>query len=90
MFDNLLFWRANQALICALYVAGAILAATGQAGHIVARTAAIVPLIHLLEIPLAMRVLKEQKPAMARLLVGTLLFGLFWWVPARRGLVQVA
>jgi len=90
MLDSRLFWRANQALILAVYVAGVVLAVTGRGDHIVARTAAIVPLVHLLEIPLAMRVLKEKKPAIGRLLVGTLLFGLFWWIPARRGLVQVA
>jgi hypothetical protein len=44
---------------------------------------------HLLEIPLAFHMLRGRNAQAPRVIVGTLLFGLIWWVPARRGVFSV-
>ena len=40
---------------------------------------------HVMEIPVAFMLLAEQKPAPLRLIIGTVLFGFTWWLPARWG-----
>ena len=90
MVDSSLFWRAHQALIVLFYAAAAVLAATGHTSHPVVRAAEIILVAHVLELPLALRATRERRPAMNRLVVGTLLFGFFWWIPVRRGLFAPA
>ena len=45
---------------------------------------------HLIEMPIAFRVLKDRKPDRLRVIAATFVFGLVWWIPAKRGLFAVA
>ena len=52
--------------------------------------ALVILIAHVLEIPLALKLLRERQPALPRLILMTTLFGFTWWLPARRGLYSVA
>lgn len=91
MLNNRNFWFAQMIVLLALYGAALLLALQGHGiEHIVVRIAVIVLAAHVLEVPIAFYVLKARKPQPLRLVVATLLFGLVWWLPARRGLLAVA
>ena len=61
----------------------------GQSGHFVVLLAGVILVAHVLELPLAFRVLKPRNPAPLRVLLGTFLFGFTWWLPAKRGIYPV-
>ena len=63
------------------------LALQGESGHRLVRFATVMLITHTLELPLVFRQLKSRGAATApvRVVVMTILFGLTWWVPARRG-----
>ena len=54
----------------------------------IALMAAIVLLVHVLELPLAFRALRDRNPSRRRVIAATLAFGAAWWLPARRGLFK--
>lgn len=86
MINNRNFWFVLMAALLALYGAALLLALQGHTpAHVVVRLALIVLAVHVLEIPLAFYMLKARKPRPVRLVFATLLFGLVWWLPARRG-----
>ena len=88
--NNRNFWFAPMAALLALYGAALLLILQGQTPeHVVVRLALIALAVHVLEIPLAFYLLKGRKPRTLRVVLGTLLFGLIWWLPARRGLLAV-
>ena len=89
MFNNKSFWGSQMALLLAVYLFAAFKLLQGDSSHIVVTIAAILLIAHALEIPLAYFMLKNRSPSFLRLLPLTLLFGLIWWVPARRGLFKV-
>jgi hypothetical protein len=89
MLDNRNFWLALCASLLAIYAAALVLLLQGQAGHVLVRLSAIILAAHLLEIPLAFNRLRERKPAPLRVVALTFVFGLAWWVPARRGVFAV-
>lgn len=89
MLNNRNFWIAQLLGLSLLYVVAAVLAWQGQTSHWIVLLAAVILIAHVLEIPLAFRVLKPQNPEPLRVLVLTLIFGLLWWVPAKRGLFAV-
>lgn len=88
MMDSKAFWLANNAVILALYGVAAVLFSQGQDSHWLVILAAVIVVAHVLEIPLAMKVLKDRHPSMGRLIVGTVLFGFTWWLPAKKGVYQ--
>ena len=89
MMDSKAFWLANNAVIAAIYIAADVLFLQGQTSHWLVILAAVIVVAHVLEIPLAMKVLKDKNPSMGRLVVGTVLFGFTWWVPAKKGIYKV-
>jgi len=89
MLNKPLFWISQMALLSAVYLFAAFKLLQGDSSHIMVTIAAVLLIAHALEIPLAYRVLKDRQPSAARLLPLTLLFGLIWWVPARRGIFKV-
>ena len=85
MLDNKNFWLALGVGLLAIYGAGLLFLIQGQPGHVLVRLSAIILVAHVLEIPLAFARLREKKPSALRLVALTFVFGLVWWVPARRG-----
>jgi len=83
------FWIVQNIALLGLYAAASVLCSAGQSGHVVVLIAAVVLAAHVLEIPLAFKVLKDRKPAALRVILGTFLFGFTWWLPAKRGIYPV-
>jgi len=83
------FWIAQNLALLVLYGAASVLCSTGQSGHLVVLLATVVLVAHVLEIPVAFKVLKDRKPAALRVILGTFLFGFTWWLPAKRGIYPV-
>lgn len=84
------FWIAQMCLLLALYGAALVLALLGHGlEHVVVRLSVIVLAVHLLEVPVAFFVLKGRNPQALRVIVATILFGLLWWLPAKRGVLPV-
>ncbi len=83
------FWQVQNAALFAFYMIAAALVIIGRLDHWAVLISALILAAHVLEIPLAMKVLKDKKPALGRLLVGTILFGFTWWLPAKKGLYKV-
>jgi hypothetical protein len=90
MLDNRNLWIALGAGLIAIYVAALLMLLQGQPGHVLVRLSAIILVAHLLEIPLAFNRLRERKPDPLRVIALTFVFGLVWWVPARRGVFAAA
>jgi hypothetical protein len=84
------FWYALMGGLLALYALAIVVALQGQVTHVAVRLTLAILVAHVLELPLAFRMLKDRQPRAARVVVATLLFGLLWWLPARRGLLPVA
>lgn len=89
MTDMKQFWQVNNAFLLALYLIAAALVMDGRTDHWGVILVAVILVAHVLEIPLAMKVLKDKNPSIGRLIVGTVLFGFTWWVPAKKGIYQV-
>lgn len=89
MFRSRTFWLLQMLALAALYLAAAWLAIHGMTAHVLVQMAGIILAAHVLEIPLAFYMLKERQPQVLRTMFATLLFGLVWWIPARRGLFAV-
>ncbi len=88
MTETKQFWQVNNAVLLALYMIAAVLVIDGRTDHWGVILAAVILVAHVLEIPLAMKVLKDKNPSMGRLIVGTVLFGFTWWLPAKKGIYQ--
>ena len=89
MLNQKPFWLVQMIGLSALYAYSLWLALSGQPTHMAVLVSALLLGAHVLEIPLAMRQLKAKQPSMARLIPLTILFGLIWWIPARRGVFEV-
>ena len=89
MINRKAFWIAQIVALTALYGYALARCLQGDSGHPAVIVSALVLVVHLLEIPLAFRVLKAHNPRPLRVVVCTQLFGLLWWVPAQRGLFAV-
>lgn len=83
------FWLALMAGCIAVYVAAIVHVALGHPSHRSVWLAGLFLGAHLLEIPLAFRQLQGRNAQPARVVLATLLFGVAWWLPARRGLFAV-
>ena len=89
MFESRNFWIANMVGLVFLYAGGLVLAIQGQSGHLLVKLDVIILAAHLLEVPWAFKVLKGKNPEPLRTAVMTFVFGLVWWVPAKRGIFAV-
>ena len=89
MMNNKSFWGAQMAALSLVYIYALFVGLSGQHTHPTVLIAALLLAAHALEIPLALYVLRGRSASLPRLLVLTLLFGLIWWIPARRGIFQV-
>lgn len=89
MTSSKTFWIANIAGLAAFYAYATMHLLQGDSGHRSVLVAAIILGLHVLEVPLAIFMLKGRNAQPLRVIVATLLFGLLWWVPARRGLFAV-
>lgn len=89
MMDSKGFWIFNNVVILAFYGFAAALLMAGNMQHWIVLVAAAILIAHVLEIPLAVKVLKDKNPSFGRLAIGTLLFGYTWWVPAKKGIYAV-
>ncbi len=89
MTNSKAFWIASMVGLIAFYTWAALHVATGDSGHRSVLVATIILGLHVLEIPVAFLLLKGRGANPLRVILGTLLFGLIWWVPARRGIFAV-
>lgn len=89
MFETKQFWQVQNAFLLAFYMIAGVLLFDGRTDHWAVLIAGIILVAHVLEIPLAMKMLRDKNPSMGRLALGTLLFGYTWWVPARKGIYAV-
>ena len=89
MLNNKSFWGAQMALLGAVYAVALCFFISGQHTHPTVLISALLLAAHALEIPLSLYLLRGRSASMPRLLVLTLLFGLIWWIPARRGIFKV-
>lgn len=83
------FWIASMTGLIAFYAYAGMHLLQGDSGHRSVLVASIFLGLHVLEVPLAFWMLKGRDPQALRVIAGTLLFGLIWWVPARRGILAV-
>jgi hypothetical protein len=89
MTNNKSFWGVQMAALLLVYAAALFIGLSGNHDHIIVTIAVVLLAAHALEIPLSLYMLRGRSASLPRLLVLTLLFGLIWWVPARRGLFPV-
>jgi hypothetical protein len=89
MTNSKAFWIANMVGLTAFYAWAGLHLAQGDSGHRSVLVAAIILGLHVLEIPLAFYMLRGRQAQPLRVLLGTQLFGLIWWVPASRGIFAV-
>lgn len=83
------FWIAQNIALLVLYGAASVLCTTGRSEHFIVLLATVVLVAHVLEIPVAFKLLKDRNPAPLRVILGTVLFGFTWWLPAKRGIYPV-
>lgn len=88
MANNKTFWLALNTFLGLWYVAvfGYVLLLGGRWDEWVPLVTLVILAAHVLEIPLAWKMLNGRNPAPMRLIVMTTLFGLTWWIPASKGL----
>lgn len=89
MTDNKNFWTMQMAFLSAVYAFALATLLSGNSSHIVVLISALLLAAHALEIPLAFYMLRGRSASAPRVIVMCLLFGLIWWVPARRGLFKL-
>jgi len=85
VIDKPWFWYPAHCVQIAFWLTALWLLCSGHSGHWVVSLATTMLISHIVELPLVFRMLRERKPAAARVIPLTILFGLTWFVPARRG-----
>ncbi len=83
------FWLAQMIAVLVVYCVALMHIFQGHPEHRLVLICAVVMVAHLLEIPLAFAMLKGRNAQPLRVIVLTQLFGLIWWVPAKRGIFSV-
>lgn len=89
LMDRKEFWLAICALIGFVYFIALILLMIVGTGNSIVRLAIVMLLVHVAEIPLAVKRLADKNPDRNRLIALTLIFGAGWWMPAQRGIFPV-
>lgn len=90
MLDSKPFWQSVNLGAVVFWVAVAALLYTGHREHPVVLVGAIFVIAHVLELPLAYRLLRGRGFPAAKVFVMTMIFGFTWWLPAQRGVYQPA
>lgn len=85
MLDSKPFWRVVDLAVLVFWLAVAALLYTGQREHPLVLIGAIFIVAHVLELPLAYRLLRGRGFPAAKVFVMTMVFGFTWWLPAQRG-----
>lgn len=80
------FWIVQMLALLAFYGYAAFQLSQGHGDSRQVLVAGLILGAHTLEIPLAFAMLKGKNAQPLRVIIATQLFGLLWWVPARRGL----
>lgn len=83
------FWIAQMLGLLAVYAVAAVFVMQGHTERRLILVVEIILGLHLLEIPLAFYMLKGRNAQPLRVIVLTQIFGLLWWVPAKRGVFAV-
>ncbi|MFA5939953.1 MAG: hypothetical protein WC809_11415 [Sinimarinibacterium sp.] len=89
MFKTRGFWLSQMLVLIVFYAAAIVLSLNGLTSHVVVKVAMVLLAAHILEIPLAFYALRGRNPQALRVMIATSLFGLIWWIPAKRGLLAV-
>lgn len=91
MTQSKAFWLFLNIGLTVFYLAVLVFAlGTGAPWtHPAVLLALIIVGFHVLEIPLAFKILAPQQPASLRVVLGTTLYGVTWWLPAKRGIYSV-
>ncbi len=87
--NNKTSWLIPKIVLLGLYAAGIYLWVTGNTHHLAVWIAGLTVIAHMLEIPVAFKVLKPLNPDPLRTVIGTVLFGFTYWLPAKRGIYTV-
>ena len=82
------FWRVLQVLALAIYSLVIQCLLAGEPTHPLVIVALILLVVHLLEIPHAMSLLRDRSLPRSLLVGATLVFGILWWYPVRQGILQ--
>ncbi len=92
MTHNKTFWLINNIGLSVFYLA--VLVFYWGTGAAITHPAVLLALVilgfHVLEIPLALKILADKQPSTLRVIIATTLFGFTWWLPAKRGIYSVA
>ena len=89
MTNNKNFWLAQMIGAGIIYTIAAVMCLQGHGDSRLVLVVGIILGLHVLEIPLAFNMLKGRNAQPLRIIAMTFLFGLLWWIPARRGILPV-
>lgn len=82
-------WLLMNFSIVAMYLVAGVMVYSGVSiMHPFLLLTGFILFAHLMEVPLAFVFLGEQKPNPYRLVLGTILFGFTWWLPAKWGVYK--
>lgn len=85
MLKNKAFWLLHNIVVIAFWLTALAFIATGQTERRLVLVAAIVFVLHVVELPVAFRVLRGRNLSPLRIFTMTMLFGYTWWLPVRLG-----
>lgn len=80
------FWLTLMALCLLFYGRALWHVIEGETGALSVIIAAIIIGLHILEVPMALRLLRNRNPNPIKVSALTIVFGLLWLIPARRGI----
>ena len=85
MFKNKTFWLLHNVVAIVFWLTALAFIASGQTERRLVLVAAIIFGLHVLELPVAFRVLRGRNLSSLKIFTMTMLFGYTWWVPVRVG-----
>lgn len=85
MIDKPYFWYPAHCVQIAFWLVALWLLCSGHDKHWVVSLATTMLISHIVELPFVFRMLRSRNPSASRVIPLTILFGLTWFVPARRG-----
>ena len=89
MTNNKNFWIAQMIGASIIYAIAAVMCLQGHGDSRLVLVVGIILGLHVLEIPLVFSMLKGRNAQPLRVIAYTFLFGLLWWIPAKRGLLPL-
>ena len=88
MLDSKPFWTFVNLGAIVFWLGALYLLLTGQQGHVIVLIAALFLVVHVLELPVAFRLLRRRGFPAATIFIMTMIYGFTWWLPAQRGVHQ--